>query len=181
MTAQPHDPELERIRAALATVHDPEIPALSVVDLGIVRAITRAGDGTPEVRLTPTYTGCPATAPIEWAVRRALDAAGFPHARIETVLSPPWSTADITEEGRRRLREAGIAPPVEREDEEGFFCEDPAVPCPRCGSQDTEKVSEFGATACKALWRCRSCREPFEYFKCVPRLRLRRGAETPAG
>ncbi len=172
------DPELERIREALHSVHDPEIPALSVVDLGIVREIGRDPDGTPVVRITPTYTGCPATALIEWGVRRALDAAGFAHARIETVLSPPWSTADITEEGRRRLREAGIAPPAERDDGEELFGADPEVPCPRCGSTDTEKVSEFGATACKALWRCRACREPFEYFKCVPRLRLREAAGT---
>jgi len=178
MPAAGGDPELEQIREALRTVHDPEIPALSVVDLGIVREIARDADGTPVVRLTPTYTGCPAMALIEWGVRQALNAAGFPHARIETVLSPPWSTADITEEGRRRLREAGIAPPVEDAGAEGFFRSDPEVPCPRCGSIDTETVAAFGATACKALWRCRSCREPFEYFKCVPRLQLRETTGT---
>jgi len=167
MGVEVRDPELERIREVLATVEDPEIPQLSVVDLGIVREVTRDADGAPVVRITPTYSGCPATALIEFEIRRALDAAGFTRARIETVLSPPWTTDWITEEGRRKLRAAGIAPPAAGERRGALFARDPQVTCPRCGSADTEKVSEFGSTPCKALWRCHACREPFEYFKCL--------------
>lgn len=156
-----------RIEAALARVEDPEIPFLSIVDLGILREVQFEGDGTPVVVLTPTYTGCPATRLIELQVRAALDRAGYSHARIETRLSPPWTTDWITEEGRRKLQAAGIAPPVPGIGRGALFGADPEVACPRCGSTDTEKVSEFGATACKALWRCRACREPFEYFKCL--------------
>ncbi len=156
-----------RILEALEQVHDPEIPALSIVDLGILRGIETAPDGTTVVRITPTYTGCPATRLIELEVRAALDRAGFPDVRVETVLSPPWTTDWITERGRQRLREAGIAPPERGGDRASLFGPEPEVACPRCGSADTERVSEFGSTACKALYRCRSCREPFEYFKCL--------------
>lgn len=156
-----------RIEAALARVEDPEIPVLSIVDLGILREVRFDPDGTPVVVLTPTYTGCPATRLIELQVRAALDRAGYPHARIETRLGPPWTTDRITEEGRRKLREAGIAPPAPGGGRGTLFAADPEVACPRCGSPDTVKISEFGATACKALWRCRACREPFEYFKCL--------------
>lgn len=167
MSVEVRDPELDRIREVLAGVEDPEIPQLSVVDLGIVREVRRGEDGTPVVRITPTYSGCPATALIEAEIRRALDAAGFAAARIETVLHPPWTTDWITEEGRRKLREAGIAPPAAGERRGALFGRAPEVACPRCGSTDTERVSEFGSTPCKALWRCRACREPLEYFKCL--------------
>ncbi len=167
MGVEVRDPELERICAVLKQVEDPEIPQLSVVDLGIVREVVRDEAGVPVVRITPTYSGCPATALIEFEIRRALDAAGFAEARIETVLSPPWTTDWITEEGRRKLKAAGIAPPAPGERRGALFARDPEVACPRCGSTDTAKVSEFGSTPCKALWRCRSCREPFEYFKCL--------------
>ncbi len=156
----------EAIWRALEEVYDPEIPNLSVVDLGIVRRVAADADGTPVVTITPTYTGCPATQVIALAVRAALDRAGFRHARLETALAPPWTTDWITERGRERLREAGIAPPLQSGGKERFGAP-PEVPCPRCGSAETECIAEFGATACKALYRCRGCLEPFEYFKCL--------------
>lgn len=139
------------IQAVLAAVPDPEIPVVSVIDLGIVREI--AAD---HVTITPTYSGCPATVFIEQEIRAALDAAGYRDVDIRTVLTPPWSTDMISEEGKAKLKSYGIAPP------------DPAneVACPRCGSTDTEEVSRFGSTPCKAQWRCRSCLEPFDRFKC---------------
>lgn len=137
----------------LGQVPDPEIPAVSVVDLGIVREASAA-----RVVLTPTYTGCPATFVIETMVRAALDRAGFEQVPIETVLSPPWTTDWITEEGKRKLRQYGIAPPTPAGER--------AVHCPQCGSASTEEISRFGSTPCKALWRCRSCAEPFDLFKC---------------
>lgn len=139
------------IRAVLDTVMDPEIPVVSVIDLGIVRSIF-----ADTVRITPTYSGCPATLVIEQAIRRALDQAGLERVRVETSLSPPWSTAWISKRGRERLRAFGIAPP-----------EPAARPaCPRCGSRETEEISRFGSTPCKAQWRCTACLEPFDRFKC---------------
>ena len=144
---------VERIAAVLAEVPDPEIPAVSLVDLGIVREVH-----DDRVVLTPTYTGCPATLVIETMVRAALDAGGFDHVRIETTLSPPWTTDWITEEGRAKLRAYGIAPPIPAGTR--------AVECPQCGSTQTEELSRFGSTPCKAQWRCRDCVEPFDLFKC---------------
>jgi len=141
------------ILAALDHVMDPEIPAVSITDLGIVRGI--AVD-PPRVQVTPTYSGCPATIAIEQAIREALDSAGFDEVGIQRVLFPPWTTEWITDRGRERLRAYGIAPP------------DPAATaeCPRCGSDDTQEVSRFGSTPCKAQWRCKACHEPFDRFKC---------------
>ena len=141
------------IMAVLEKVPDPEIPVLSITDLGIVRGIA---ENPPRVLISPTYTGCPATIAIEMMIREALDAAGFRDVHIERVLFPPWTTDWITERGRERLKAYGIAPP------------DPfaGTPCPQCGSSDTEEVSRFGSTPCKAQWRCKSCLEPFERFKC---------------
>ena len=141
------------IMAVLETVPDPEIPVLSITDLGIVRGIE---DDPPRVRISPTYTGCPATVAIEMLIREALDKAGFANVHIERVLFPPWTTDWISERGRQRLRAYGIAPPGPSATAE----------CPQCGSADTEEVSRFGATPCKAQWRCKSCLEPFERFKC---------------
>ena len=143
--------DIDRIRTVLESVPDPEIPVVSVVDLGIVRHI-----GLESVTITPTYSGCPATLAIEQAISNALDSAGFGTLAIRTSLSPPWSTDWITPEGRRKLHAYGIAPP-QRDD---------AVACPRCGSTGTEEVSRFGSTPCKAQWRCRDCLEPFDRFKC---------------
>ena len=148
--------------AALAEVLDPEIPVVSVVDLGIVRGV-RADP--PAVLITPTYTGCPATAAIEGSVRTALDEAGFRHVPIETVLSPPWNTDWISERGRRQLKDYGIAPPPKGV-ATGTLRGPDIVECPRCGSTGTVEVSRFGSTPCKSLWRCRDCLEPFDRFKC---------------
>jgi ring-1,2-phenylacetyl-CoA epoxidase subunit PaaD len=135
----------------LETVPDPEIPVVSVVDLGIVRDVR---DG--KVIITPTYTGCPATEAIERSIREALDGAGFRHIVIETQLSPPWTTEWITDVGRDKLRRYGIAPP----DPSG------AVHCPQCNSTEVEEVSRFGSTPCKSQFRCCECLEPFDRFKC---------------
>ncbi len=152
---------------ALRTVPDPELPAVSVCELGIVREV-RADAGTVTVVVTPTYSGCPATAVIAASIREALTQAGAARVEIETRLSPPWTTDWITSEAAEKLREHGIAPP-------GAAIPDaarplrfaPRIACPRCGSRRTERLSEFGATACKALYRCVECREPFEYLKPI--------------
>jgi ring-1,2-phenylacetyl-CoA epoxidase subunit PaaD len=143
--------------ALLAEVSDPEIPVLSIVDLGIVRHVRQDGDGRLHVGITPTYSGCPATEVIRIAVRAALDAAGLADAVLEEVLSPPWTSEWLTSEARAKLKAFGIAPPEEHA---------PLVTCPRCGSRATERVSEFGSTPCKAHYRCSACQEPFDYFKC---------------
>jgi ring-1,2-phenylacetyl-CoA epoxidase subunit PaaD len=149
----------------LARVPDPEIPAISVTELGIVREV-QAAEERVDVVVTPTYSGCPATEVIERSIREALSAAGARDVRVRQQLSPAWSTDWIAEDARERLRAYGIAPPGERsvggEQPLSFV---PRVSCPRCGSADTERLSQFGSTACKALYRCRACREPFEYFK----------------
>jgi ring-1,2-phenylacetyl-CoA epoxidase subunit PaaD len=149
----------DRILEILSRVCDPEIPCVSVVDLGIVREVRGK-----TVVITPTYTGCPATIAIEQDIRTALDGAGLPHIKIETTLSPPWTTDWISEEGRAKLRAYGIAPPPSGAAKHSLR-EIPAE-CPRCGSSQTEEISRFGSTPCKALHRCLDCREPFDRFKC---------------
>lgn len=153
-----------RVWRALAEVSDPELPFLSVIDLGIVRVIDlKAG----RVVLTPTYSGCPATEIIGLSVANKLAEFGF-DLKVETRLSPAWTTDWITADGRRKLREHGIAPPPEGSgDKRALFPDTPPLACPKCGSTNTELVSAFGATACKALHRCLSCAEPFEAFKCL--------------
>ena len=141
------------IMAVLEDIPDPEIPVLTITDLGIVRGFA---ENPPRVRISPTYTGCPATVAIEQAIRHALDKAGFANVHIERVLFPPWTTDWISPRGRERLKAYGIAPPSMTVTAE----------CPQCGSTDTVEVSRFGATPCKAQWRCNSCQEPFERFKC---------------
>jgi len=143
----------DAILAVLDTVPDPEIPALSITDLGIVRGICA---DPPKVLVTPTYSGCPATIAIEQMIRDALDGAGFADIAIECQLFPPWTTEWITERGRQRLEAYGIAPPSEAS----------TATCPRCGSTETVEVSRFGSTPCKAQWRCTACLEPFDRFKC---------------
>jgi ring-1,2-phenylacetyl-CoA epoxidase subunit PaaD len=156
---------LDRAWSVLGGVLDPEVPALSLTDLGIVRDV-RAADPGLEVVLTPTYSGCPATEVIEQSVVDALNAAGLGPVRVTLQRAPAWTTDWISESGRRKLREYGIAPPgpvdvapirIVRRD----------VECPRCGSPRTERLSAFGSTACKALYRCIACREPFEHFKPI--------------
>mgnify|MGYP001286657151 FL=1 len=151
---------VSQLRAILASVPDPEIPAVSVLDLGIVRAISEHA-----ITITPTYTGCPATLAIEQAIRRALDDAGFADVTLATTLSPPWSSDWISDEGREKLRAYGIAPPPEGVGASALKNAAPAE-CPRCGSHHTEELSRFGSTPCKALWRCKACFEPFDRFKC---------------
>jgi ring-1,2-phenylacetyl-CoA epoxidase subunit PaaD len=142
---------MQAIWDVLKSVPDPEIPAVSVVDLGIVREVRDR-----RVIITPTYTGCPATLAIEQSIRAALDSAGFADVAIETVIAPPWTTDWISAEGRRKLEAYGIAPPSLAA----------KAQCPRCGSSDTLEVSRFGSTPCKAQWRCTACLEPFDRFKC---------------
>lgn len=153
---------VDHILAVLAEVPDPEIPVVSVVDLGIVRGVET---DPPAVLITPTYSGCPATHAIEAAVRVAIDRAGYDNVPIRTVLSPAWTTDWITERGRTQLREYGIAPPAAGAAATSLRDVGPAE-CPRCASVDTEEVSRFGSTPCKAQWRCRTCLEPFDRFKC---------------
>lgn len=143
---------------ALALVEDPEIPALSIVDLGIIRFVKTLADGTLEIGLSPTYTGCPATEVIRGSVEHALAAAAVGRFVVRSVLSPAWTSDWITVEGRRKLAAYRIAPPVRA---------DRPIACPRCQSTETDCISEFGSTPCKALHRCRACLEPFEYFKCL--------------
>ena len=156
----------DRAWQAAAAVVDPEIPVLTIADLGILRSVELDGDGVAVARLTPTYSGCPAVLAIELAVEAALREAGFA-PRIERVLSPAWSTDWISADGREKLRAFGIAPPVEASGSVRALFGETEVACPHCGADDTERVSEFGSTACKALYRCRACREPFDYFKCI--------------
>lgn len=160
-----HDKRRARAHAAAASVVDPEIPVLTIADLGILRGVEVEGDAAV-ARLAPTYSGCPAASTIELGVEAALREAGF-EPRIERVHSPAWTTDWITEEGRRKLREHGIAPPQKTSHAVRALFSEAEAPCPRCGAIETERVSEFGSTACKALYRCAVCREPFEYFKCI--------------
>jgi ring-1,2-phenylacetyl-CoA epoxidase subunit PaaD len=151
----------------LARVADPEIPVVSVTELGIVREV-RADGGAVEVVVTPTYSGCPATEVIERSIVAALREAGADRVRVETKLAPPWTTDWIAPAAQEKLRRYGIAPPGTAA--EGAAAAQPLafvprVDCPLCGSRNTERLSAFGATACKALYRCRDCREPFEHFK----------------
>ncbi len=162
------DPETLRRRAfeAAAAVVDPEIPVLTIADLGVLRGVAVDGRGRVEVSITPTYSGCPAMNMITLDVQAALDRAGIPDARVRTVLSPAWTTDWMSEEGRRKLRDYGIAPPPPLGAGRGALFGRQEVACPRCGSADTEQLAAFGSTSCKSLWRCRACREPFDHFKC---------------
>jgi len=160
----------ERAWQALRGVVDPEIPVLTILDLGIVRDVAARGDAV-EVVITPTYSGCPATHAIGEDIRRALAAAGFAEARIRTSLRPAWTTDWMTAEGREKLRKFGIAPPGRGAASPAkialFRAEAAGVDCPHCGSAETERLAAFGSTACKALYRCRDCREPFDHFKAI--------------
>ncbi|MDA9402946.1 1,2-phenylacetyl-CoA epoxidase subunit PaaD [Bradyrhizobium sp. CCBAU 45389] len=154
----------QRAWDAAASVVDPEIPVLSIADLGVLRDVALDG-GHVEVAITPTYSGCPAMNMIALEIEIALERAGFIRPKVRTVLSPAWTTDWMSEEGREKLRAYGIAPPQASSSRRALFGEQ-AVACPQCGSDKTELLSEFGSTSCKALWRCKACREPFDYFKC---------------
>jgi ring-1,2-phenylacetyl-CoA epoxidase subunit PaaD len=164
---------VDRAWKVLAEVPDPEVPAISISDLGIVRHVIDGGE-VLEVVLTPTYSGCPATEVIERSVVEAIRAAGLGPVRVSLQRAPAWTTSWISERGRQRLKDYGIAPPsahqIPSERPLRFMRRQSKVdspPCPQCGSANTELLSSFGSTACKALWRCVSCREPFEYFKPI--------------
>lgn len=165
------DRSVQRAREVAAAVTDPEMPMLTLVDLGVLRSVDRDMDGALVVTITPTYSGCPAMATMRADLEYALTGAGFTDVAVHTVLTPPWSSDWITETGRRKLAEHGIAAPgAARVLPDGpialtLTMRTPIVHCPRCGSADTEQTSEFGATACKSLHRCRSCREPFDRVK----------------
>jgi ring-1,2-phenylacetyl-CoA epoxidase subunit PaaD len=160
------DDLVARAREAVEQVCDPEIPVLTIADLGVLRSVDVGADGTVAVTITPTYSGCPAMDVIGFEVKAALLKAGIDKARVRQVLSPAWTTDWMSEAGKAKLRAYGIAPPAPRTSRRALFGEE-SIACPHCGSQQTEKVSEFGSTACKALWRCTTCREPFDYFKCI--------------
>ncbi|UWU95091.1 1,2-phenylacetyl-CoA epoxidase subunit PaaD [Bradyrhizobium sp. CB1015] len=154
----------QRAWDAAASVVDPEIPVLTIADLGVLRDVVLDGDHV-EVAITPTYSGCPAMNMIALEIEVALERAGFHHPKVRTVLSPAWTTDWMSEEGREKLRAYGIAPPQAASSRRALFGAQ-TVACPQCGSDKTELLSEFGSTSCKALWRCKACREPFDYFKC---------------
>jgi ring-1,2-phenylacetyl-CoA epoxidase subunit PaaD len=160
----------ERLRrdalAIAGEVVDPEIPVLSIADLGILRDARVTDTGRVEVDITPTYSGCPAMNMIALHIETALAAAGL-DARVNLVLSPAWTTDWMTQSGRDKLHAYGIAPPAPKATRRALFGLDDEVACPRCRSTETEKLSEFGSTACKSLWRCTACKEPFDYFKCL--------------
>ena len=157
-------PEIAQIWEWLDAVPDPEIPVISVVDLGIVRGVAWEGD-TLEVAVTPTYSGCPAMDTISDDIKTTLQINGFDNVSVSTVLTPAWSSDFISDIGREKLREFGIAPPQKGANKGAITKE--LVSCPQCGSEHTELVSQFGSTACKALYKCQDCLEPFDYFKCV--------------
>jgi ring-1,2-phenylacetyl-CoA epoxidase subunit PaaD len=159
----------EDVMKWLSVVTDPEVPVLTILDLGIVRnvQVTGSGDNTSvKVAITPTYSGCPAMDVISIGIRMALASHGVRHITIEPQLSPAWTTDWMTEEGKEKLKAYGIAPPNRKAFVALGLFEEEKVACPRCGSESTELVSQFGPTSCKALFRCLSCKEPFEHFKC---------------
>jgi ring-1,2-phenylacetyl-CoA epoxidase subunit PaaD len=162
----------QRARQIAEQVTDPELPMLTLHDLGILREV-RAEGSTIVVAITPTYSGCPAMAEMRVDLVRRLRAAGYDEVEVRTVLDPPWSTDEITKHGRRVLAEYGIAPPgaapvrLPGPVPLTLGASPPAPGCPRCGSPDTERVAQFGSTACKALYRCRVCHDPFEHLKAI--------------
>lgn len=166
-------PDLARARALAAAVPDPEVPVLTIDDLGVLREVTQDDDGALVVRITPTYSGCPAMDTIRADVLEALRNGGFGDVRVDLVLSPAWTTDWMSEDGRRKLREYGIAPPATETERRsarqggGPVALTLGMRCPQCGSLDTEQLSRFGSTACKSLWRCRACAEPFDHFKTL--------------
>lgn len=158
---------VSKIWTLLNSIPDPEVPVLSVTDLGIIRKVI-IKDGQPEIVITPTYTGCPAMDMIAANIHMVLAENGWPGTKITTVLSPAWTTDWMSEEGKQKLKAYGIAPPNPKQQvcRDDLFAPGEAVQCPHCNSWHTSRISEFGSTACKALYRCLDCNEPFDYFKC---------------
>lgn len=153
------------IYSLLENVCDPEVPALTIIDLGIVRDVLLS-ENNITIKITPTYSGCPAMNTISANIKFELLAQGYENVQVEEVLSPPWTTDWMSDNGKRKLKEFGITPPQykikDNPDEE-----DAIIPCPKCDSENTELVSQFGSTSCKALYKCKECLEPFDYFKCL--------------
>lgn len=162
-----HTIDKKTIYSYLAEINDPEVPVLSIIDLGIVRDVKMKNEEL-EVIITPTYTGCPAMDMITATIKIQLATLGFKKVRVTQALSPAWTTEWMSEEGKRKLKEYGIAPPNPKQQvcDQKLFAEAEAVQCPRCDSYHTHRISEFGSTACKALYQCDDCKEPFDYFKC---------------
>jgi ring-1,2-phenylacetyl-CoA epoxidase subunit PaaD len=160
-------PEIKKLYQLLEEVYDPEVPVLSVIDLGIVRDIQVEGDECV-ITITPTYSGCPAMDMISMSIKMTLLSHGYKNVKIMQTLSPAWTTDWMTEEGKRKLKEYGIAPPNVKQQvcHQELFASDEAVQCPHCNSYHTHRISEFGSTACKSLFQCDDCKEPFDYFKC---------------
>lgn len=158
--------DTEKIYALLAEITDPEIPVLSILDMGIVREV-KMQDDSVQISITPTYTGCPAMDMISMQIRTTLMVAGY-KAEVLTILSPAWSTDWMSEDGKQKLRAYGIAPPMPKQSvcNDRLFAAEEAIQCPQCDSWHTHRISEFGSTACKALYQCDDCKEPFDYFKC---------------
>jgi len=158
---------VKKIKSILEQVMDPEVPALSVIDLGVIRDIL-IRENEIEISITPTYSGCPAMDVISMNIKMELLANGFNNVKITTALSPAWTTDWMTEEGKQKLKEYGIAPPNPKQQvcHTDLFVPDEAVQCPLCNSYHTHRVSEFGSTPCKSLYQCNDCKEPFDYFKC---------------
>jgi ring-1,2-phenylacetyl-CoA epoxidase subunit PaaD len=157
----------EHILELLDNVKDPEIPVINVLELGVVRTVDVDPSGKAIITITPTYTGCPAMDVMAADIKKELLNAGVPEVEVKLTLSPAWSTDQITEEGKRKLKEYGIAPPEKTGDIRALKGEQPVVACPQCGSTNTVMLSLFGSTACKALWKCNDCLEPFDQFKCL--------------
>ena len=160
--------DTEKIWMLLGQVNDPEVPVLSILDLGIVREIRIMDDGVPEVIITPTYSGCPAMDVIRMEIKMLLAGHGYGDVRVTTILSPAWTTDWMSREGKEKLEAFGIAPPTPLQQvcHTQLFHRGEAIRCPRCHTYHTTLISEFGSTACKALYRCEDCKEPFDYFKC---------------
>ncbi len=159
---------LETIEQALEKVKDPEIPVLTIKDLGVLRGLERAEDGSLKVIITPTYSGCPAMYTIEQSIKQVLTRLGEETVTIETRLDPAWTTDWMTEEAKQKLQDFGIAPPEgSSADKRALFGEEKQVTCPHCKSRNTFMKSQFGSTACKSLYQCWDCEEPFDYFKCL--------------
>jgi ring-1,2-phenylacetyl-CoA epoxidase subunit PaaD len=158
---------IPRARDIAASIPDPELPMVTIEDLGILRDVTEDDQGRVHVTITPTYSGCPAMETIRHDIVTGLELAGYQHVDVEFVLSPAWSTDDLTDEGREKLAAAGIAPPGPVRDAGEPVPVTLSVRCPQCGSLDTRESSRFGSTACKSLWVCRACREPFDHFKAL--------------
>ena len=158
----------EQIWELMHQIPDPEIPVIDIVELGVIRAVKLNNKSSVEITITPTYSGCPAMKQMEDDIRKQLNEAGFSEIKINTVYNPPWTTDWITQEAKVKLNNYGIAPPEHSSIDKGVLLgRERIVKCPRCSSTSTQLVSQFGSTACKALYKCSDCLEPFDYFKCI--------------